>query len=230
MAETKKIKVKKKKRKLKVKRVLICLLVIILIILLFIFIKNLPIRNIYIVGNNILSDKEIMELGGISDYPSFVTTSKRKVESKLEKNDYVKEVAVKKNFFNKVYINIKENKILATYNDKLILENGDVIDNTYNLSSIPILTNDVGGIIEKFTKKFALIDDDMLLKISEITYSPNEVDNERFILKMNDGNIVYITLNKITKINKYNSIYSKMEGKKGIIYLDSGDYIEVKEN
>ena len=46
---------------------------------------------------------------------------------------------------------------------------------------------------------------------------------------MNDGNLVYITLTKINKINKYNSIYSKMEGKKGIIYLDSGDYVEVKE-
>ena len=46
---------------------------------------------------------------------------------------------------------------------------------------------------------------------------------------MNDGNQVYITLGKVTKINKYNSIYSRLEGKKGIIYLDSGDYIEVKE-
>ena len=32
-----------------------------------------------------------------------------------------------------------------------------------------------------------------------------------------------------SKINKYNSIYSGLEGKKGIIYLDSGDYVEVKE-
>ena len=46
---------------------------------------------------------------------------------------------------------------------------------------------------------------------------------------MNDGNLVYITLPKIAKINKYNSIYSGLEGKKGIIYLDSGDYVEVKE-
>ena len=34
--------------------------------------------------------------------------------------------------------------------------------------------------------------------------------------------------NNIT-INKYNEIYSSMDNKKGIIYLDSGDYIEVKE-
>ena len=46
---------------------------------------------------------------------------------------------------------------------------------------------------------------------------------------MNDGNLVYITLNKIEKINKYNSIYSSLEGKKGIVYLDSGDYVEIKK-
>ena len=71
--------------------------------------------------------------------------------------------------------------------------------------------------------------DAILLKISEIEYTPNEVDGERFTLTMNDGNLVYITLNKIEKINKYNSIYSNLNGKKGIIYLDFGDYIEIKE-
>ena len=69
----------------------------------------------------------------------------------------------------------------------------------------------------------------ILLKISEIEYVPNNVDSERFALKMNDGNLVYITLNKIEKINKYNSIYSSLDGKRGIIYLDSGDYVEIKE-
>lgn len=73
-----------------------------------------------------------------------------------------------------------------------------------------------------------LVNNDILAKISEITYVPNEVDQERFTFQMNDGNLVYITLSKITKVNKYNSIYSKMEGKNGIIYLDSGDYIEFR--
>ena len=45
---------------------------------------------------------------------------------------------------------------------------------------------------------------------------------------MNDGNSVYITLSKINKLNSYNSIVSRMEGRNGIIYLDSGNYIELK--
>ena len=82
----------------------------------------------------------------------------------------------------------------------------------------------------KFTSKFSYVNKEVLQKISEIEYTPNDVDDERFKLMMNDGNIVYITLTKVKKINKYNSIYSSMNGKKGIIYLDSGDYIEIKEN
>ena len=69
---------------------------------------------------------------------------------------------------------------------------------------------------------------DILLKISQIEYVPNEVDDERYLLYMNDGNSVYITLSKITKINQYGSIVNQMEGRNGIIYLDSGDYVELK--
>lgn len=229
MGETKKVKVKVKKRKIKVKRILFCILFLSLLVLLFLYLKDLPIKNIYIIGNNILKDKEIIEMANLSNYPSFINTSNREIIKKLEKNEYIKKVTIKKKFYNKIYIYITENKILSSYNDKLLLESGEYIDNKYNITSAPILISDITSIKDKFVSKFSLVKDDILLKISEIEYTPNEVDNERFSLQMNDGNLVYITLSKITKINKYNSIYSEMEGKKGIIYLDSGDYIEVKE-
>ena len=229
MAEKKKVKVKVKKRKIKVKRVLFCILFLSLLVLVFLYLKDLPIKNIYIIGNNILKDKEIIETANLSNYPSFICTSNKEIRKKLEKNEYIKKVTVKKKFYNKIYIYITENKILSSYNNKLLLESGEYIDNKYNITSAPILISDITSIKDKFVSKFSLVKDDILLKISEIEYTPNEVDNERFSLQMNDGNLVYITLSKITKINKYNSIYSEMEGKKGIIYLDSGDYIEVKE-
>ena len=39
--------------------------------------------------------------------------------------------------------------------------------------------------------------------MSEIKYDPNDVDDERFIITMNDGNYVYLTLHKFNKINHY---------------------------
>ena len=46
---------------------------------------------------------------------------------------------------------------------------------------------------------------------------------------MVDSNYVHITLTKIEKLNKYNSIVNELDNKKGIIYLDSGDYLEIKD-
>lgn len=225
----KKIKVKVKKRRLKIKRILICILSIIFIGLLGYYFSKLPIRNIYVIGNRTLSDKEIIEYAGISDYPSFLNTHSTSISDGIKNHMYIKSVNVKKRLYNKVYIYIEEKKILCIYDNKLILEDGSMVDNNYNITSYPILMSDISGVKDKFIDRFSLVNNDILLKISEVEYTPNEVDNERFMLRMNDGNLVYVTLNKIEKVNRYNSIYSSLDGKKGIIYLDSGDYVEVRE-
>ena len=90
--------------------------------------------------------------------------------------------------------------------------------------------NNIDNIYDKFVTKFNKVEKEDLLKISHIEYKPNEVDKERFMLYMTDSNYVYITLSKIDKINKYNSIVQELEKQKGIIYLDSGDYVEIKES
>ena len=45
---------------------------------------------------------------------------------------------------------------------------------------------------------------------------------------MNDGNEVYITVTKVGVLNKYVDIVKKLNKKNGILYLDSGNYFEVK--
>lgn len=225
----KKIKVKVKKRKIKVKRIIICILIVVLLSLSFYYFSKLPIKNIYIIGNKLLSDKEIISIAEIDEYPSFLNTNNKTIIKKLKQNDYIKDVKVKKRLFNKIYIYITEKKILCLYDETLLFEDGKNGKNIYDITTFPILLSNIADIKKKFVTKFSLIEDSILLKISEIEYVPNDVDNERFVLKMNDGNLVYITLNKIEKINRYNSIYSNMEGKNGIIYLDSGDYVEIKE-
>ncbi len=226
----KKVKFRVKKRKLKIGRILFCLLVICLFVISFYFIRKLPIKNIYIIGNNIVPEREILDLSGIKNYPSFIDTSNSKIIKNIKSNEYIKNVKVEKKLWGKVYIYIEEKKVLCIYNNKLLFEDSSLLDNTYNLYSYPTLISDITDVYDKFVDKFSKVSNETLYQISEIEYTPNEVDNERFSLMMDDGNLVYITLNRITKINKYNSIYSSMKGKKGIIYLDSGDYVEIKEN
>jgi len=44
---------------------------------------------------------------------------------------------------------------------------------------------------------------------------------------MNDGNYVYLTLYSFSLANKYDEILPTLEDKKGILYLDSGNYFEI---
>lgn len=225
----KKIKVKVKVRKIKFLNIILCLLILYIIYFIISTIINKKISNIYITGNNIISDKEIISTTNLEDYPSFVLTSSSKIKKLLLKNDYIKEVEVTKKGFGKIIINIKEKKILFKEKDtnKLVLEDKTKVDNIYSIDEVPILINTVDSSeYDYFIKKISKVDSNILLKISEIEYAKVDVDKQRFLLYMNDGNYVYITLSKIENINKYEEIYNSLEGKKGIIYLDSGNYFE----
>ena len=224
----KKVKVKVKKKKLKVKNLLVTILILFLVILTIIDIARLPVKNIYITGNNILNDKTIISLADLEDYPPYINTYFSKIKTKILENDYVKNVNIKRTLSRKIYIEIEEYNPICIYKDKLILSSTNSIDNTYNIDYVPYVINDIDGIYDKFITKFSKVEKDILLKISHIEYKPNEVDKERFLLYMTDSNYVYITLSKIDKINKYNSIVQELDNKKGIIYLDSGDYVEIK--
>lgn len=225
---TQKVKVKVKKKKLKIKNILICILLFTLIILGVVYLINLPIKNIYISGNELVSDKEIITTAKLNNYPSFIKTYFMDIKAKLKANSYIKDVHIKRKMFNKIYLEIEEYRPLFIYQEKLVLSSSKKVDNKYDIDYIPYITNDIDSIYTRFIEKFNLINDDIILKISHIEFVPNEVDKERFIFHMVDSNYVYITLSKIEKVNKYNSIVKQLEGKKGIIYLDSGDYVEIK--
>lgn len=212
------------------KRVFLLIIVLILLTFGIYFYINEPIKNIYIINKGgTLSDNLILKEAGINNYPSFVMTSKSTIKKKLLKNDNIKSVKVVKTPNFKIYITIEEYKVLASYGDNVILSNGKIVQNISDSAEYPRLINEVDSSIwDKFIKKFNMVDDDILYNISEIEYSPNEVDKERFILYMDDNNYVYVTLSKIKKLNRYLDICGQLAGSNGIIYLDSGDYVELK--
>ena len=222
---------KKKKRKINKKRVIVCFLVLAIIGLIIYYVLTMPIRNIYVKGNQIVDDEEIIHLAKLDDYPSFILTRSKDIKKYVKKNQFIENVSVNKKFGNIIEINVFEYQMIAMDSEhKIILSNGLKIDNHYDLSDIPVLINNIedNDIYKYFAKKFGKVNQNILRDISQIEYSPVEVDNERFLLYMSDGNLVYITLTKIEKVNKYHDILDKIGGKKGIIYLDAGDYMEVR--
>jgi len=227
--------VKVKRKKL---RIGIVFLVLILLSLLgyfgyYIFENTINdnIKNIYVIGNKYIKDYEIIELAKIDNYPGFLSITSNEMERRIKINPFIKGVDVKKKLGNQVYIYITEYSPLFydRNNQKLIIETNKELVVEKMIDDVPTLINPItdNDIYKKLVKKFVKIEDNIKQKISEISYMPNDVDKERFLLSMKDGNYVYVTLTKIEEINKYLNVLASLENKKGILYLDSGNYFEI---
>ncbi len=221
----------KKKVKIRYGRILIAIVFFLLLFYFFSICYQAPIKNIIIKGNNFMTDQEIIDLAGLRDYPSNMQNSSSKIKKRLEKNTYIKKAIVTKNVFGKVTIAIEENYPVYYYQStgKTILLDGQEVDSNYD---VPFVINYIPNTIyEVFDEKMKGISRDVLSRISEIKYAPNEVDDGRFLLSMSDGNYVYLTLTRFSIIDHYIEIVSKSEfvGKKGILNLDAGNSFEILE-
>ena len=131
-----------------------------------------------------------------------------------------------------ITLDISENKPLFFYetNQKVVLENEQEVEiNQKEPLRIPRVMNYVPNTkYQSLIKNIKKIDEDILGKISEMTYVPNEYDKDRFLLYMDDDNSVYLTLTKFKMINYYNKVLQQLEGKKGVLYLDNGNHFQIR--
>ena len=71
---------KKPKHKINIIALIVIVLALYLVFSFVYYIMTLPIKNIYIEGNNYVADVEIIESAKIKNYPSLIKISRRKVK------------------------------------------------------------------------------------------------------------------------------------------------------
>ena len=219
---------KKVKRRLNKKALLVILLTLYLIIMAFYYCLTLPIKNIVINGNNMVSEGEIIAAAGIKEYPPIFQTSTKKIIKNVEALNFIDSVEVKKSLTGTITIDVEEAKVLFynVLNSSVALANGEEVamDNP-SIMGLPTLVNYVpSDIYKEFVEKMGEISPDIIALISEIEYSPDvkndiTINDSRFILRMNDGNHIYIDLVNFDNLEKYKLIYSSLE-EKGVLHLD----------
>ncbi len=222
-----------KKKKLRLLPFLIFIIVIAIIVFVCLFVLDTKVKNIIITGNEVLSDDEIIELAGLTDYPSFYKTLNSKIENGIKENPLSKDVNIDRSFYHIIEIKVDEYEILYKREDngKYVLENKDEITlDSETPYTIPRLINEIPDKkLNSFIKYYKRIDLNIREKISEIKYDPNDYDEDRFLLYMDDGNSVYVTITKFERLNYYNDVLPQLDGRKGILYLDSGNHFRIME-
>ena len=222
---------KVKKKKIKIGRVFLALFFLFVVLFLIILLSKMPVLGFYISGNNYYTDSEILKITGLDKYPSYLFTSNINIKKKIKDDPILESVKINKTLLGKFKVEVKEKQILF-YNintKKSITSNDEEID-FYDKNS-PVLVNNINdkNVYNSFLKKMKKVDKSILDNISEIKYNPNAIDKERFLISMNDGNYIYLTISKFTKINDYLKISKTLESKNGILYLDYGNYFVPSE-
>ena len=207
---------KKKKRRLKMSRVLLVLGFLAVLGYGIYLLSQMPVRGFYIVGNTYYTDNEILEKTKLDRYPSYLFTDSINVSMKVRKDKLIKKIKIKHKINGMFEVIVYENKIML-YDEikkKSILKDGTEVDKK---------------IYHKLLIKMEKLNDNIVKNVSEIKDGPNDLDKERFLFSMNDGNYVYATLTKFANINKYLEISNTLGQRKGILYLDYGNYFVPKE-
>ena len=193
---------KKRKKRLRVGRLFLLLIIILAISFACVKFVDIPIRSVIITGNENLSDQEVIEIAELEDNPSYFSTFSFTLKNKLEDNFYIEEAKVRKGILS-IKINIKEEKILYIEKStgKKYTKNGSLKDG--KIVCAPFLINEVPKNKQKdFIKAMNKLNKNILCQASEIKYDPNDIDDDRYYVFMNDGNSVYLTVNKFRKLNK----------------------------
>lgn len=228
---------KKRKKKLNVRKLFVFILFFYLVGYGVYYVLSEPVRNILISGTTYINDADVIEVAGLKNYPAYSSLRNSKLKKKIKSLPLVEDVSIKRNLLFQLKIKIKEKKAICVYDDnnKILLSDGSQIDNVSNIVGIPSLVNYTKeDVLKKFLSGMGNLDYGIISSISEIEYSPDKsstgsiLDETRFMFRMNDGNIVYINLDKLDNMKYYFKIYASLNNKKGILHLDSGDYMEVK--
>ena len=223
-----------KKTRIKVFNLLLVLLVLIGLFFACYYIYKIPVKNIVIKNNNYLNDDYIIELAGIKNYPRFLSIRESSISKKLAKSNYIDSAKIKRKWGFILEIDIKENRPLFfdVSKNKYVFDNKEETneEEISNEFLVPRLLNYVPDVkYDKFIAGMAKADKSILIKISDIEYKPNDYDKDRFLLYLDDGILVYLTLTKFKAIYHYNEVLTQLEGHKGILYLDSGNHFKIMQ-
>lgn len=226
-------KVRKKNKKLRILILILSFFIIVglSIFLLCSYVFDIKAKAIIIHGNTVLKDNEVLEIANIENYPNFFLSNDRGIKKKLKENPFINDVKIRRNPLLQLHIYIKEAKPLFIREDTnmIVFDVRNEAKNDIGKDlDVPSLINYVPNTkYDLLIKKLKQVDYGLLKKISQIKYEPTKYDEDRFILYMNDSNRVYINLPKFKNFNNYNKMVTKLEGKTGKLYLDSGNYFEI---
>ncbi|MED3762472.1 cell division protein FtsQ/DivIB [Ureibacillus terrenus] len=229
---------KKRRRRTNIKfAVIISLFVGMLFLLLYFQSPYSNIKKIKVSGAGLATEGYYIEKSGLQKGDSMWGFKTSKVEKKL-KEEWVKDVKVKRKLLTEVDIEVEEYRKVAYIfeNNQFypILENGIIYKSSETIPPMdaPIFLDfQDEELREMVLKELAKLDEEVLALISQINLASTETDPYAITLYMNDGYEVRAEITSLAeKMKYYPAIVAQIESsgkkEKGIIDIEVGSYFK----
>ena len=185
-------------------------------------------RNIRIVGNELISDKEIEEKLGVNIGDRMIFARKNQIQKRLQSivglDTSVATIYYKQGILNLVVKEKSKVGYVKSETLEVLFEDGSrrsVSANT--LKSINGLPLFVGFDEEKLSinllKAFAELNPEILLTISEVHLAPESYDEMSLKLVMNNNYLVFSSISALPLLRSYASIIDRADPENRCIYL-----------
>lgn len=230
----------KNERKQKANRSMILYLTVFFFLLLTViyFQSSLSyVKVIEIEGNRYLSEEEIVTASKLSSETSFWGVNKQKIEAEIISLKQISDASVSRKFPFTVIIEVQEYTrvayLLADGNFSPILESGKILaaDTLVGFpADAPLLMGwSNGNELAEMAAELSNLPESLIHRISEIHFTPEELDPLRITLYMNDGFKVSSTIRHFSQhIAPYSAIVGELDpNNKGIIHMKINPYFEL---
>ncbi len=183
-------------------------------------------------GNHYITDSQVYELAGVNYDTRMILTPSTMLESRVEDMPLVDSVNVtKKN--NKIIFEIEEKVVVGYYQEDgidyaLTIDNEAIqIDEEYqsSLVHVPYMSGFSAKQRKQICKQFKANKDvltkSVIEKISEMTPYKTSFDKNMVKITMQDGNIVYSSMDSLVMLSKYEAMLTELEGTNVCLMLDA---------
>ncbi|MGE6631297.1 cell division protein FtsQ/DivIB [Bacillus sp. NPDC077027] len=228
----------KEQRKQKANRRLISFILLFFIMVLIIVYLQTPISKISsltVTGNEHVSTKQLIKLSQIKEGETeFWNLNKDSTAKHIKQNKLIKNVTIKKQFPNKVSIEVKEYANVA-YLQKgnlyyELLENGTALSEEVTPSHAgPLFVNwDDQDKLKQAVQSLNKLPASIQELISEVYYVPTSTNRWLVKFYMNDGYTVIASIKTFAdKMKSYPSIVKELKNsEKGVIHMEVATYFE----
>jgi len=209
---------------------------LILIVVLGYFISPLSeVETVSVEGNEAVYIQQVIDESGIRGGDSVIDTMQNKEALQTEVTNQlpqISETSIELSGFNDVVITVNEFDTVAYITQDgsylRVLENGDVLDDVYDVSigNQPVLSNfSEGEALNLMIDELSQLDTPILRLISEIELAENR-SNPLFIqVYMNNGNRALASIPTFSeKISYYPQMVQAVEGRQGVFDMEAGVY------